>query len=193
MIILKVCSKCKLNKEVSEYNLHSKKKGIPKPYCKSCQKIYDDWYMKSYNGLITTLFKSMKSSTNRRGHSKPTFTKEDFRDWLSKNNYEALYNDWAKSGFDRYKRPSVDRLDDTKTYIFENMQLTNWFENDKKYKDTVKIPIKLIDIITGEELEFESVRYAARKLGLNSSSLSRSLRLGVTCYNKYKVERILKK
>ena len=184
---LKNCSKCNLYKHSTEFNLHSKKKAILKPYCKKCQKIYDDWYQKTYSGLITQMYKSLKSSSKSRGHNPPNFEKEDFKKWLLENNYDIIYSEWELSGYNRWKKPSVDRLEDTKSYCFSNMRLVTWFENDKKHKDFVKYPIIIENVNTGEKVEYESINFAARTLQANSSSLKKCITSNKIYKDLYKV------
>lgn len=167
----KICSKCLLEKIVTEFNLHSTKYPILKPYCKSCQKEYDNYYIKTPHGLITSLYKSLKSSSKSRKHPMPLFSKDEFIDWLYKNDYSTIYTNWVLSKYDRNKRPSVDRLEDNKNYFFKNMRLVTWEENDKKYKDSVKIPVIVLDLEDNSLKRYESVRFTSRELGINNCTI----------------------
>ena len=93
------------------------------------------------------------------------------------------YKKYEISNFDRYEKPSVDRLDDTLGYTLANMRLTNWRENDSKYKDSVKQKVYLFK--DGECLgEYESLRALARDMGMNSASVNKHFRNN-TCFNGY--------
>jgi len=182
---IKICNKCNLEKLNNEFNLHSTKYPILKPYCKSCQKEYDDYYSKTPHGLITSLYKSLKSSTKSRKHPPIMFLKDEFIGWLYKNDYLSLYTEWVLSNYDRGKRPSVDRLEDDKHYFFENMRLITWEENDKKYKDSVKIPIITLDLSDNSLISYESVRFASRVLDINNCTILHNLDSENVINNRY--------
>jgi len=181
----KTCSKCSLEKNESEFNLYSSKNPILKSYCKVCQKEYDEYYARTPHGLITSLYKSLKSSSKTRKHAPPAFSKVDFTEWLYKNNYSEIYKEWVMSNYDRDKRPSVDRLRDDLSYFFDNMRLITWKENDKKYKDSVKIPIEVINLENSCSQSFESVRFASRVLSVNNCTILYNLDSGNVINNKY--------
>lgn len=66
------------------------------------------------------------------------------------------------------------------------MQLITWGENDKKYKDFVKTKIKSVNIQSGEELEFESIRFAGRELNIAPETIARSIRKNTIAKQIYK-------
>ena len=184
----KICSVCKKEKPSLEFNLHSKKYPlILKPYCKICQKDYDEKYKRSYTGLITQMYKSLKSSTVSRGHKEVGFSKEEFTEWLGKNGYDLIHRYWEESGFDRFKRPSVDRLDDQRHYYLENIRLTTWFANDKKYKESVKIPLIVTNIRTKNKIECESLKEASVILGIHPRTVKKYADNGKLVKGLYKI------
>lgn len=88
------------------------------------------------NGVITTLFICMKRRSKQRKHAPPKFTKVQLTKWLYDNGFQKLYDDWVNSGYNRWKKPSCDRLDDSKGYSFDNIRLTTWKANkDKQTED----------------------------------------------------------
>ena len=82
---------------------------------------------------------------------------------------------WKSSGYNRWTKPSVDRLDDNLGYSFDNIQLMTWKENNEKqhqrvlsgqYKKTNSKRVNKIDLITGEILDtFVSAAAASRSIG----------------------------
>jgi len=99
------------------------------------------WY-RTKKGLSLRIFGHQKDGAKKRGH-KVNYTLEEFRLWIfSQPNFNALYENWIKSDFDRWQRPSVDRVDSSKGYFFENITLMKWRENWKKsHRDIAKNPI----------------------------------------------------
>ena len=42
---------------------------------------------------------------------------------------KKLYNEWVLSKFEKYKKPSADRINDYLPYSFDNLILTTWGQN----------------------------------------------------------------
>lgn len=54
------------------------------------------------------------------------FSKDEFILWINikyKDKFDVLFANYVKSECDKYLNPSIDRIDDYKSYTFENMQL----------------------------------------------------------------------
>jgi hypothetical protein len=81
------------------------------------------------------MYQTQKASSKKRGHELPMYTKEELQTWLLQQpHFDTLYNDWEKSNFDKWLKPSIDRLDDYKPYTLDNIQLMTWQENCEKSK-----------------------------------------------------------
>lgn len=71
----------------------------------------------------------------------PSYTLQELKDWVFVHGYQALFDAWAGSGFKRMCAPSVDRLDSSKSYTFDNIRLVPWQENiDKIGLDNFRNP-----------------------------------------------------
>ena len=94
-------------------------------------------YYLTKKGIVTRLFSNQKLGSTKRGHAKPSYTKGELSNWLFSNKkFDVIYEEWVKSGYLKTMRPSVDRIDDTKGYSFDNIQLMTWGENNNKaYRD----------------------------------------------------------
>lgn len=55
----------------------------------------------------------------------PSYTKEQFKEWLYDNNFKELYDSWAKSGYKKELKPSADRKDDFLPYAINNITLAD--------------------------------------------------------------------
>jgi len=61
------------------------------------------------------------------------FSREDFLKFLESNNdYARIYAEWVENGFDMRFTPTVDRIDNTKGYELDNIQVISFSENVKK-------------------------------------------------------------
>lgn len=108
-----------------------------KEYLREYGKLHFDDYRKSLNGLITTMYSSMRGNSRKRNMELPLYSKEEFRDWLlSQCNFNYIITEWEKDNYSKNLKPSVDRIDDYKGYEFYNIRLSTWIENKNKgHKD----------------------------------------------------------
>lgn len=60
---------------------------------------------------------------------------EEWLDWCEKTKpiFMELFNNWAKSGWERKKAPSIDRINNNIGYEKENMQWITNYENTLKH------------------------------------------------------------
>ena len=96
-----------------------------------------------YEQLITTVPKRMYwdqcANSKVRGHNPPEYTKEELISWVtSQSHFEELYITWRDSGYLSNLRPSCDRLDNSKGYSFDNIELVTWEENMRRAKQDVR-------------------------------------------------------
>ena len=90
-------------------------------------------YKKTKKGMSAHIYGQQRSSSRERGHEEPTFTLEEFREWLyAQPNFETLFDGWIASGYDTDFRPSPDRLNDKLGYSFSNLQLLTWKGNKER-------------------------------------------------------------
>lgn len=112
-----------------------------KKYRQDSKKTPEGWYGKIYRAMC---------SRNREkfGLELP-FTKEEFINWIEENYYEKfvkLFKEYVDSDCDKYLCPSIDRIDDYKSYTFDNMQLMTWKENDIKGTNGIKNKVSCAEV-----------------------------------------------
>lgn len=79
---------------------------------------------------IKALFGSCVRHSKKRGHKPPGFNEEEFREWItSQERWDCIVQNWMMSDFNTYLAPSVDRLDESRGYFFDNIRLVTWIEN----------------------------------------------------------------
>lgn len=144
-------------------------------------------YYRSKKGFLTHLYSDQKVRSKRRGHSLPSYTKEELKEWLYKNNFNTLYKQWVESGFDKYTKPSVDRLDNNKGYTLNNIRLVTWKQNDDQGNKDIRKGILIhkvnpqLSVIatckkTNKTIEFSSIINAERETGISNSNISKCCR-----------------
>jgi hypothetical protein len=96
--------------------------------------------------------------------------------------FHYLYDNWAKSGYKKELSPSFDRLDDYKSYTFDNIQIMTWAENRKKYNSDVlngvnnKRSVSVVQMnMNGTFVaEHYSIHQAGRKTGVEYRNIHRA-------------------
>lgn len=117
--------------------------------------------------------------TKRNGRNPPNYSKESLYEWMLQNNYGVLHSNWVASNYSKWLSPSVDRLDNTKSYTLNNIQLGTWKENlnNQKAQNISGIciskrakPIAQLTLDGVEIARYPSIGCAARALGLKRGS-----------------------
>ena len=171
----KVCSKCGLEKSLSEFYPHiDKRYGVYYSLCKKCEKQNYIKYQRTRSGLITRMYARQKSSSKTRGHPAPAYSKEWLMEWLIGNPIlEKLFKEWEISGYDKRKTPSVDRIDNTISYTASNIRIVTWEENNVKGGNEFKNKAVLQYTKDGEFVsEYISVAKADKITGISHCHIS---------------------
>jgi hypothetical protein len=107
--------------------------------CKQCQKAKTLAYYRTIDGLISGIYTNQKGNSEQRGSFGPSYSLEDLSEWIKSQKYFInLYNDWVNSNYDRWLVPSVDRLEVTKSYSLDNIELVTWKENSNRENLRIK-------------------------------------------------------
>ena len=118
------CARCKESKHYSEFNKNNKNATGFAYNCKPCKQEHERIYRRTPLGIITQMYGHQVESSKNRGHEKPSYTKKELKQYvLCHESFEALYNKYVDSGYDRMMIPSIDRLDSRKGYSMDNIQL----------------------------------------------------------------------
>lgn len=178
----KICSQCNNRKPLSDFFKNRKSDDGHTWACKSCFYVSQLEREHSFNGLINVIYTSQKSSSKRRNHPMPSYSKQELIEWINKSEnkirFNEIYNNWVKSGYDKYKKPSIDRKKSELPYTLDNIQLMTWKENESKGHYEImngtmayssKKPHRSVVGInkkTGKKIEFISAAMAAKKTGI---------------------------
>lgn len=87
-------------------------------------------YRKTFKGWINASFYMMFVNASAKKRDAPNFTKEQYIDFIKSNeNFEAIFDRWEKSGFNKWEKPSADRIDPLKSYTLDNIRIVSWKQN----------------------------------------------------------------
>jgi hypothetical protein len=138
------CNKCKINKPINEFPLNGKKytNGEPKyrGECKQCYK--SDWRIRLLSGLSSRACHSRKrpNGTIIKAKQKDKDINKKFLDYLLEKQNGNCY--WLNIPLDltmkdALRKPSLDRLDNSKGYSIDNVVLTTVFANTGRRDATI--------------------------------------------------------
>ena len=174
------CSACKLWKPEQDFS-KSKKLNLGIDYrCKACKKVLKDAWGKTKEGCINTIYHSQKNSSKSRNMEQPNYTLQEFSEWcLSQDKFHKLFTEWEKSKYNRYLKPSGNRLDDFKPYTLSNLEIMTWGENEAKARLDIKegkgrVTYVKVKQFTSDKLfirEFTSGREAERVTGVSYQNI----------------------
>lgn len=180
---MKECTKCREVKSLDKFSPNKYRKDGKQSMCKSCSSVYQKRRGRTKDGMISYIYTDQKTRSKLRGHPIPNYTKLELRKWLlGQKLFHELFDQWVESGYDRWGKPSCDRIDSTGYYELDNLQLMTSKENNEKGNieqrkgllNTSK-PHKPVFQYTkqGEFVaEYFSQSEASRVTGINRSSIS---------------------
>lgn len=173
---MKTCIDCNETKALSEFVPKASYAGGYEHRCRVCRSIK---YNKSTPELLAKkLFNTQTLNSVKRGHGAPSYTLEAFTTWLkSHSKFAQLFSDWQVSGYKKDLAPSVDRVDNSLGYDFNNLDLMTWGENralGAKSKldgdlNSGHKPVAAYNKDGSLYMEFISVAAALRHLGIKTT------------------------
>lgn len=98
---------------------------------------YESKYSHTPRGKIRLMYNAIQNRTRHVAsyqHRELTFTRLEFIQWVESNyaHYMRLFTKWRLSNYNRRYSPSVDRVDNTKGYTLQNIQLVYQYQNAAK-------------------------------------------------------------
>jgi hypothetical protein len=183
----KNCKSCLKLKALVEFSkAHSNKDGY-NSFCKICVADRVKQYYKTIPGIVTHIYNGEKTASKQRGHSLPTYNKQELNNWLHNNGLIILFNSWKNSGYKKELKPSVDRINSTEGYSFSNIRLVTWKENndiayeERKNCKRVTKQCKEVKQLTEDGIlvyQFKSIANAARATGFCRTNINHACATG---------------
>lgn len=120
---MKQCTRCKQHLPLTSYS-----RG--KCTCKPCSSLITQERNKTPDGVVTMMYTNQRMTSRNMGRPEPTYTLDELRAWVfSQPNWQQLYDAWIASDYDKYTKPSCDRIDSSVLYTISNLQLVTFRDN----------------------------------------------------------------
>lgn len=100
---------------------------------KEYMKQYNSAYNKSIKGLVRRIYHHQVRNCSTRNHPLPTYSIKELTTWcLASSTFVKLYDNWVNSNYCSELTPSLDRLNNSVSYTFSNIEPVTWKENKKR-------------------------------------------------------------
>lgn len=138
-------------------------------------------WRKTKEGLLAKSYSAQLDACRKRNHPAPNYSLDEFRSWvITQPIFDELYVAWVDSGYEKDLIPSTDRLDNSKSYSFDNLQIVTFKQNrENVYIDRKNGVVKTLDKVViqltkaGEKVaEYFSLAEAQRATGIFSQNIS---------------------
>lgn len=147
------CNCCGEMKPLESFKKHPDCREGRSPRCMKCDQAYmrvyrarsgnsaTRRYEKTRRGFLMRLYRNMQSRVT--GVQKEKFhlyegkslavTRDQFYEWgFTSGEFHALFDAWEVSGYARSYTPSVDRINSSRGYEFDNMEWVTHSENSRR-------------------------------------------------------------
>lgn len=177
-MLVKICSYCGEIKQLSQFSKNKRTSDGLQSECKACNKLKLQIKTRTKHGLCKYIYKIQKQSSRKRGHKAPEYSELELTKWLHEQfMFHVLYDEWKNSNYDKWLKPSIDRIDDNIGYCFSNIQLMTWRENDEKRKEEERQGLhgksKPVIQIDGFQIvaRYHSAKEAHRQTGIHYGNI----------------------
>ena|SRR5258708_1915778 len=102
-------------------------------YTKKYEKTKSGFLMRLYRNIKSRVVGIQKQKFHLYEHIEIVPDKNEFYDWaFESSEFHKLFEIWKESGYPRTLTPSVDRVDSSKGYEFDNLEWVTHSENSRR-------------------------------------------------------------
>lgn len=176
---MKICSKCKVSKDINQFYRDARTKTGTYADCKKCfkKKYFINTSEYTKNQILTSRWYGIKKRCQTRPykHVKVTITKEEFYQKFDNEDLDFLYSLWVLKNKDHRFLPSIDRINPDGDYESENMRWVTLSQNATyaRHPNNHKmVRIKKMDELGNVLGIYKSIREAYKSMGKDTSNVS---------------------
>lgn len=123
-------------------------------------------------GVLNIIYRNQLLKSKRTG-IQVKYSYEEFKNrYLTDDEFLKLYINWIKSGCIKNKKPSFDRIDNSKGYDFNNLQLMTWEENNIKGRKECSLQVNQYDLDGNYIKTYNSIVEASKAVNVYKSNIS---------------------
>ena len=181
---MKKCSRCMQTKDEKEFHLSKGAKDGLYSSCKKCKNAATQSMRRSYNGKIKALYQGMVDRCKNKMSYKNRaveFSIAEFKQYIKRHNFKKIYNEWVESGYAMSLSPSVDRINNKKGYLINNIQIVTLGDNVKKDRRGENINtavLKEADVLVAREAyrsKTKTIAQLAREYGVQRAGMGKAI------------------
>lgn len=185
MIQEKKCSVCLESKPFNEYYKDITHKDGVQSGCKICFNKKIQTKARTKEGLISKIYYGQRHNSRVRGHNPPDYTRKELKEWLlNQQLYHELYYNWKASNYNVNLVPSCDRMDNSRGYSLNRLQLVTWAENKQNGHNDMRNgkllhgnkpqkPVVQFDLDGNFIAKYHSMIDAKRQTGIDNGHISK--------------------
>lgn len=130
-------------------------------------------FKSSPKGVLCRIYSEQQGKSKEKARYLLSYTRQEFYDrFLNDPHYLRLHGEWVESGCQRAKVPSIDRIDPSKGYSMDNIQMVTWSENHtKSLKEHTHTAVVVYDKQGNLLGDYNSMKEASAATGATPSSI----------------------
>ena len=132
-------------------------------------------YRRTKKGILTNIYHKQRERSKIRKMPRPEYSLKWLHErFLDDIKLKRLHAEWLKSGYNKLKKPSIDRISCKKPYTKKNIHMMTWEEN--RFKQNMERRCRKGGVLQKKNgeliMEYRSQREAVKITGFSQGNIS---------------------